>query len=577
MANNINNNNDNYILKRLKKAGKIIAISTVAATTAATGALGIAMYKSVHPSNSQSYQQPNSSYVEVVNDYIDIPTYNELNTYDEESTKIPIKLSDYSYMDTLNTIQETNPDFRSSEYYGLEQALDLYNKTKVNKSSESNLLTEDGKIDVNKLYQTVLENNRAAVVDGKNTLNSFYENLETSEIRKLCETVAKVTNANATPDEIKNVANTLTKLTMFQRRGTLANAYVSPELTLVYNPLTSENYETIKKIEGEKHDKTIEGVITHEIYHLIQHGSNDNNDENGIEAGFCRSYNNKEEKIPVDSLWYSWVLDGSAEIGMSKYLNINPGTYQKKISYIKSFNLSRFNEIDSKEKSLENAVFNPGLEEAFKDLGIEDKKEQLDFLKFMYSIEITQVDTNDFWNNYSIKTGNMPVNEAKNNIRMSIRTDAVQYLTKNFFENLADSIHEGKVTDLNTAFYLMRTWELVTSYHLEYNKTASFEQSKEFITWYDEIQNTILTSIAESSNLDPKEVQTMYNNYNLQVETSENKIKDNCDLSGFDGYMRNYISSAKKDYTLSNYSRINEVAEKVNAEKENTKITQTKK
>ena len=566
------NYNNNHILKRIKKAGKILGISLLTTATIATAGLGITIYKSLHPSaDNNYYQQPSSGYTEIVNDYIGTPTYNEFNVYDQEIQKIPISLSDYSHMNILDSLQSNETNFTMSEYYGLNQALNMYQNTTVNKSTSSDLLTADGKIDSKKLLKKVIENNKAVSKNGRNQLNYFYSDLSSSELSMLCEKVAEVSNNSLSKEEIKKVANTLEKFTMFKRTGSISNAYVSSDLTLVYNPIASKNYETIKGIGGKPNEKTIESVIIHEIMHIIQYGSNDTNNQNGIEAGFCRMYNNEDSKIPVDSLWYSWILDGSAELCMSKYLNIDPGTYQKKISYIKSFNLSRFNEINSKEQSLENAVFNPTLEETFKDLGLESEQEKQDFLKYMYSIEITQVDTNDFWKYYETKTGKTLTSEEKNGLRMDIRTDAVKHLTKQFFENLSDAIHEGNVSDLNTAFYLMRTWELDTYNHLEYTKTASLDHAKDFIIWYDQTQKSILTSIAESSNLDPAQVQTMYNDYNIQVETQNNEIKDNCDLSKLNGYMQYYILTAKKDYSSSNYSRISDVAKQINTTNEYNK------
>lgn len=568
---NTNYNNNNHILKRIKKAGKVLGISLLTTATIATAGLGITIYKGMHPStNTNHYQQPSSGYTEIVNDYISSPTYNEFNVYDQETPKIPISLSDYSHMNILDSLQNKESNFTMSEYYGLDQALNMYQNTRVTKSTSTDLLTADGKIDAQKLMQKVLENNEAVVKNGKNQLNVFYDDLSSSELSMLCEKVAEVTNNSLSKEDIKKVANTLDKFTMFKRTGSVSNAYISSDLTLVYNPIASKNYEDLQEITGESSGKTIDGVITHEIMHIIQYGSNDTNNKNGVEAGFCRMYNNEASKIPVDSLWYSWVLDGSAELGMSKYLNIDPGTYQKKISYIKSYNLSRFNEINSKEQSLENAVFNPNLEETFKDLGLESEQEKQDFLKYMYSVEITQVDTNDFWKYYETKTGKILTSEEKTGLRMDIRTDAVKHLTEQFFENLSDAIHEGKVSDLNTAFYLMRTWELDTYNHLEYTKTASLDHAKDFITWYDQTQNSILTSIAESSNLDPTEVQTMYNDYNLQVETQDQQTRDNCDLSNFNGYMQQYISSAKNNYRTSNFSRIHDVAEQIKTANTNT-------
>lgn len=576
MAQTYNYNNEKHVLKRIKKAGKILGITLLTTATIAMGSLGINIYKGMHPTKEQTSYYQNTTYNEVINDHIGTTVYNEFNTYDEETPKISISLSNYDYMNILDSLNSQSNNYRMSEYYGLDQAIDMYNNTQVNKSTDTSLLT-NGRLDTSKLIQVVQKNNSAVTENGKNTLNSFYQDLSTSEISMLCEKIAEVVNNKSSEINIKELANTLSRLKIFKREGSMSNAYVTSDITFVYNPIMSKNYETVQGIGGRDNEKTIEGVITHEIMHLTQYSSNDNNNDNGIEAGFCRLYNEEENKIPVDSLWYSWVLEGSAELGMSKYLNIEPGTYQKKISYIKSYNLAHFNENNTKDNSLENVTFNSTLEEAFQNLGLEEEKEKQDFLNYMYSIEIIQTETEDFWKYYETKTGNKPADEEKTGIRMDIRTDAVKHLTTSFFKNLTDAINEGKITDLNTAFYLMRTWELDTYNHLEYTQTSSFEHAKDFITWYDQTQNTILTAIAQSSSLDPTEVTRMYNDYNLQVEMEDGSVKDNCDLSNFNGYMQYYIAAAKDDYKTSNFSRISDIATKINSEKTTANSTQHKK
>ena len=578
MAQTYNYNNEKHVLKRIKKAGKILGITLLTTATIAMGSLGINIYKGMHPTKEQTSYYQNTTYNEVINDHIGTTVYNEFNTYDEETPKISIRLSNYDYMNILDSLNSQSNNYRMSEYYGLDQAIDMYNNTQVNKSTDTSLLT-NGRLDTSKLIQVVQKNNSAVTENGKNTLNAFYQDLSTSEISMLCEKIAEVVNNKSNEINIKELANTLERLTMFKRTGTTSSAYISTDLTFIYNPIATKSNETIKEITNQDYEGGLEAVIDHEIMHLIQYSSNDNNNDNGIEAGFCRMYNTPsgDKKIPVDSLWCPWLLEGSAELGMANYLNIEPGTYQKKISYIKSYNLAHFNENIARENSLENAVFNPTLEEAFQDLGLETENEKQDFLNYMYSIEITQSDPKDFWEYYESKTGNKPTDEEKTGIRMDIRTDAVKHLTISFFENLTEAINEGKITDLNTAFYLMRTWELDTYNHLEYTQTSSFEHAKDFITWYDQTQNTILTAIAQSSNLDPTEVTTMYSDYNLQVEMEDGSVKDNCDLSNFNGYMQYYIAAAKDDYKTSNFSRISDVATKINSEKTTTNSNQHKK
>lgn len=219
-------------------------------------------------------------------------------------------------------------------------------------------------------------------------------------------------------------------------------------------------------------------------------------------------------------------------------------------------NLSSFYENDVRENALEKVCFKHTLEDAFTALGLESEREQLEF-QFMYSIEITQSDAEDFWKYYESQTGRTPTDEEKLALRMDIRTDAVKYMTENFFVNLITAIHDGAITDLDTAFYLMCLWELDTFNHLNYTQEASLEHAEDFIIWYNQTQTEILSAVAESSNLDSERIETMYSEYCLQLEEDE---KDNCDLSNLSAYMQDYILGAKRSYRSSNYSRIYDLA-----------------
>ena len=228
---------------------------------------------------------------------------------------------------------------------------------------------------------------------------------------------------------------------------------------------------------------------------------------------------------------------------------------------MRSYNLSRFYETAEAENTIESAVFEHTLEEAFESLNLTTEEEQRTFLEFLYSIEITQTDPEDHWEYYKAQTGLTPTDDEKNGIRMDIRADAVKYLTTSFFQNLTNAVHDGAVTDLDTVFYLLRLWEIDTFGHLNYTELTSLEHAEDFILWYDEVQSTLLEAIAESSGIDPEEIQAMYAAYTLQSETESGETADNCDLSGISPYMQEYIISAKTAYSTAKFSRIHDVAE----------------
>lgn len=573
------NNKPRYKLSRLKKAGIAIGLTLAVATTAFTGGMIKIMYDAVHPTtiNQSSYQ---TDQIEVTNDYIDTIKSNELKVYDEDASTTSITLSNYNYLNFMSELDTGDYTFDNAKYYGLEESLALYQTAEITKSTNSDLLDTNGLLDANKLLQKVKENNEVYMQQGKNSINAFYTDLSSSDMTKICTLITEVVNSKFNNIEINKVANTLTQLTMFKNTGSASNAYITNNLTFVYNPSMTGMYADVKEITGETDnpEEILKSVIVHEVMHLLEYSANDNNSENGIEAGICRMYNipNQEQKVPVDSLWNTWLLEAAAELGMSDYMNISPGTYAKKISYVRSYNLSRFNDLELETQGLEDVTFNHTLEESYRNLELNTSEEQREFLNFLYSIEITQSDPNDFWENYTSITGITPTETEKTSIRMDIRTDAVKYLTRNFYQNLADSIYEGNVTDLDTAFYLMRNWELDTYNHLEYTKTSALPHAEEFILWHNEIQTQFFQAIAESNGLTQEQVTTMYEDYNLQANVN-NEIFDNCNLNNYSAYTSSYITTAKTNYSTANFTRNNAVTDYINTKNTSLENTQPTK
>lgn len=547
-----------YKLNKIAKGGLAIGMAAIIALTASGCTNKYSSYTgSPSTSVTQTYE----------NDYIDVITSNEFRVYDEDLNTTNVTLNNVGYMDVINTLDEGDYTFEYSPYYGLDEALAMYNSTTVNKSTTSTLLDANGQLDPQKLAQQVLANNKDYMAQGKDVINSFYTDISSSDLHMICKIIAEVVNQEFNGIEKEKVANTLMQMTMFQRTGSASNAYITNTLTFVYNPTMSGLYASKQEIEGTSNSKeeTLKQVITHEVMHLLQYASSDANDKNGLESGICRMYNlpNKDVKVPVDSLWNSWLLEAAAELGMAEYLNIEPGTYAKKISYARSYNLSRFNDLDLANHSIEDVVFNHKLEDAYKELGLNSPEEQREFLNFLYSVEITQSDPEDFWENYTAKTGITPTEDEKLAIRMDIRTDAVKCLSRNFYENLADAIYTGSVKDLDTVFYLVRNWELDVYGHLEYTKTSSLEHAKDFILWQNDIQNKLFTALANSNNTTLDDIQNQYAEYNLQASV-EDQIYNNCNLSNYSDYTASYITDAKDSYSTSKFSRNSLVTDYIN-------------
>ena len=494
-------------------------------------------------------------------EYIDTPVYNELRLYAQAPSEITVTLSEPACEHILEMLAPSGSDFRMAEAYHLDAALERYRNTVVDKKTETTLLT-NGLLDANKLLRKVQENNAAVTVNGRITLNPFFSALDESQIMEICQEITRVINSKGEELDISLVANTLERLTVFTRSGSTSNAYVSSELAFVYNPNMIDLYTRQQEIRGGSPETVWQQVIDHEIMHLIQHGANDGDDTNGVEIGICRMYNlpNEEKTLLVDSLYNTWILEAGAEIGMTEVVGVEPGTYQKKISYARSYNISRFYELQTGRKRLEKAAFCHTLEDAYAALGLSSEEAQLEFLKFLYSVEITQMDPADFWASYEAQNGVIPEEAEQTGIRMDIRTDAVTYMTRNFFANLAYALRDGAIADLDTVFYMLRLWEMDTWNHLNYTQRSSLTHAMDFVLWYDRTQEAFLTTLAESNGIDPTEMLEKYDGYCLLLEGETGESLDNCDLSRISDGMRSYLLAAKDTLSARQFSRIRDVA-----------------
>ncbi len=485
------------------------------------------------------------------NEYLEVECSNELNLFASEKTSTPFTYNQAQLQSLLQSLSLDSFDFSYSAYYGLDEALQLYNNTEVKKSTSSNLLDSNGMIDSSKLLASVRENNKKHMEKGKNISNAFYKETSDADQKKICDLIAKIVNETCNETERKQMGNTLSALTMFNHTGSASNAYITNSLTFVYNPSMSKMYaDTQNIVTGESKDNMQNSVLAHEVMHLIQHRGDDLIEENGHEVGFCREYkiSDNENVIPVDSLWIPWILEASAELKMADYLEMDTHTYAKKISYTNSFNLSRFLSLDNKDDFLENLVFCSTLEEAYTALNLSTAQEQRKFLEFLYSVEILQSDPEDFWTNYINLTGKTPSDNEKLAIRMQIRSEVVKYLSYQFYQNLINAVRQNKVKDLETLFYVIRVWEIDCYGHLEYRKITSLDSAKDFINWHDQIQTSIFSALSGTN------IATSYDAYCLQVKTEE-LISDNCSLELFHPFTGTYLSEIKSSYATSGFVR----------------------
>lgn len=537
---------------KLNKTFKKIVVVTLSTSFLATAG----MVKLVHDystgdKETSTYVSQQNNYIDGDDGYLDVNLSDEKEPVQENKTITKITLDSSSSV--LEELDGYDYDFSMSEYYDLYNTLQVYQNTKYNKKQNSDVIT-NGNIDSEKLYEVVINNNEAYTNQGMDSVNSFFSEASTSDIKKICDLVAKAYNENKSSyDDINSISETLSHLKIFQNNTTSASAYVNDDLVFVFNPTMMGMFSDMQDIRGNSNDgvSVDSTIFIHEIMHLFQNASNDFVDENGIEAGFCRKY----ENVNVNSLWNSWLLEGAAELKMTDTLNTTPKNYDKKISYMRSYNLSRIFEKDYDVDSLVDSTFCNNIEEVFNILGIKDEKSKEEFLELMYSIEITQSETNDFWKYYERKNNITLNDDEKESLRMNIRTEVIKSLSRNFYQGLIKDVSSGKIKDLETVFFLLRLWEMDCCNHLDYTSKKGFAHAEDFLKWQYQIEKTILESISIDNDLSNDEVVQKFNNYHMKVYDGVDEVF-NADLSSYGDEKENYIYSSFNSYSITHYAKL---------------------
>lgn len=557
-------NNKKY--KLYKNGKKVVAIGLALSLLTSAGIIKMVHDYSTGETSVNEYVGESTSsnfYVDSYDEYLDVQLSNEKQAVMGEKTSTKIYFNNSDYTDIIEEIDNSNYDFSMSEFYDLDNNLNIYNKNNYNKKQNSDVIT-NGNLDSDKLYNIVLKNNKEYMNNDKDSINVFFSETTDTYIRKICDLIAKVYNNNNRKNyaSINEISDTLTHLKIFQNNTTSASAYVSDDLVFAFNPTMMGMFSDMQEIRGNSQDGVSidETVFVHEIEHLFQNASNDFNNDNGLETGFCRKY----ENVNVNSLWNSWLLEGSAELKMAQTLNTTPKNYDKKISYIRSYNLSRLFDNNYNIDDIVNASFSKNIEDAYTLLNITNEKSKKEFLELMYSIEITQSDVEDFWQYYQDKTKITLTTEEKESLRMDIRTEAIKKLSKTFYEGLATDIKSGKIKDLETTFYLMRLWELDCCNHLDYTNKQGFEHAKDFLVWQDGIEKKFLEVISNSNNISYTDLLEKFDNYHMSILTDSKEIQ-NADFSNYGSEKSDYLLSSFNSYSITHFSKVNTMVDYINS------------
>lgn len=467
-------------------------------------------------------------------------------------------------IETFKDYLNNNPvKYTYEGLYNIDKAYNSY-KPKNIATPSSSILVVNGKLDANALYKKVLENNEKYYNDTQNNnARSFYNELDDEEIKEICNLIAKVINYEVQKEgvNILDVCKNLEHLKIFEGAAQLNNAIVNENMCFLIN---KRFIEGIFKTYSNGRN-TYEEVIIHEIMHFIQSQTSNLNIEDGIEMGPFVSYADSTEVNPLN---LTWILESNAEVEMSEYTGSEITTYSTQVGYLNTVNLA----LSSSYSYDTNAIYTIGYEKdwnAIYDLfGAKTDEEKKTIMKCLYSIEVSQVSDDNFYNAYMEKYGvdidDYSNSSLKREVKKTCAREALLELTHIFYRNMCDNMNNDNFY-LEDAFYLIRLWEADLLYHTEYNLEEQYLVCKDFIDSYNGIQEAFFKMIADSLNCSIDNIYDEYKNYSMKTTNG-----DNYALKKFDSDKKNFLLEIKKERYKKGNPRISSIDDIMQNKKELT-------
>lgn len=451
------------------------------------------------------------------------------------TTKINFTNSNYnsikSYLNSLNVIYEYE------NLYNFNESLTEYNKLNL-VNTHSNKLKN---ITVDELYNMIVNNNKEYK---KSVKTSIYKELNSNEIRQICELIVETVNKYIKENKdikVDRIKCVLSNLKMYKQTSSVANAFVTDDNCLIISP---NMLEVASLINGKGTDKDI---FIHEIVHLLQKGCNcdlENNSNLKRNFGISYGFNN----VKVNSLDFTWLYEASAEKNMMNLTGHDPLVYQNMIGYLESLSLVNLVDDNYNVKGTEELSFKRSLNDLYNYFEVTTDGEKKEILNMMYSIEIMQQAPTDFYKVLEEQTGKNKTSILVDEVNYTVKVSICETLSKLFYRNLSKNIVNKDVT-LEDVFYLISLFENDLNSHIKYKDSEKYSYNEEFINTYIDIQNNFFYQLSKSMNCSQEDIENKFDNYTAYIKNSNGGIVNNYSLS--------FLNKEKIDYLKEREDAIN--------------------
>ncbi len=522
-------------LKKWQKALIGIAISIGVILLAFTAlVIGLSIkdgFDSKNTSDTYYEETTTSVYEQLIQDPIPDGKDDEV---DIDATPVSINLSDNKLAEFEKYILNITVDYDYEEGYNIDAALAEYNNnTKSTVTKHSYDIRLNGEFNAEYFYEIVKKNNEAFFEEKeKDNLGGLYKEYSNKELKEMCKQFCEALPAIAEKDptvDLDMACCYLYNLRIVQKSGALDFGGFDMDNRFYLN---YKNMET--GAFAMDTDDINQTTFYHEMMHAFQFACDDIKKPDEDRMGITHTY----DSLDVNPLSWYWLLEGSAEMNMSQYLDVRYSTYKNMIGYIHSLNIVANLNTDNEYVQVEKICFQKDLEKFFEILDVTNETEKREIIKMMYSIEIIQESKDDFYDWYNEAYNTDLSNESSGEqsvLNLTLKEDALMTLTKLFYRNLARQINKGDAT-LQDVYYLMRLYEADLCNHFSNNTVGYMEFFSGFYDTYVDLQNEFLDVIADENNLSADKLASDFENYSMNTTSKS----PNCDLKFLNSYAKKY-------------------------------------
>lgn len=455
----------------------------------------------------------------------------------------------------VNNMNDWDVCYTYSDLYSANTYLKKYEQV-LSFSDFHNEVLED--VTVDGLYNKVLENNYCYVKEKKENVGfCFYKELSNEEIKEICEYVVEAYEGfskekEANVEEVKCVLN---NLKVFQN-ASASNAFVNEEYCLV----TSPGMIDILQIMNDDSDVDVyKNTIIHEASHLFQLSCPDRISETIKMIGVSPQYDG------FNPLNFSWYYEGSAEKCTANLTKKDPLVYQYMINYLESISVATILDDNVRVHQNELNCFTKDLDAVFKMFNCLSEKDKLEIIDLMYSIQIIEVEPEEFFE----KLSDDVEDEKKSELKKDLKSSICLTLTKYFYKNLVTKAIGNEVS-FEDLFFLITVFENDINSHISYNKLENYAYYEEFMANYSIIQNAFFELLSTESGYSYEDILVIFNEYALYQDIDGGK-EYNATLEWIDNEKRRYIMDREDKLNTYSTANIQFVLEKRSITEENVK------